>query len=126
MQRCVNSRTECSANDVDPPMQEPLGLGGGYWLPAGRVDDGEGIVAAGVRVTFPPFLNQKLFQMISIHPPIPSLFIRPAKLLKRLGCMYVHAAWHIPSAHFCHILTRRSCAPHVSAQRANVCEAQWR
>ena len=30
-------------------VQEPLGIGGGYWLPAGRVDPGETLTAGGVR-----------------------------------------------------------------------------
>jgi 8-oxo-dGTP pyrophosphatase MutT (NUDIX family) len=30
-------------------VQEPLGIGGGYWLPAGRVDPGESLVAGGLR-----------------------------------------------------------------------------
>lgn len=30
-------------------VQEPLGIGGGYWLPAGRVDPGETLVAGGLR-----------------------------------------------------------------------------
>ena len=30
-------------------VQEPLGIGGGYWLPAGRVDPGETLVQGGVR-----------------------------------------------------------------------------
>ena len=30
-------------------VQEPLGIGGGYWLPAGRVDPGERLIAGGKR-----------------------------------------------------------------------------
>ena len=32
-------------------VQEPLGVGGGYWLPAGRVDPGEKLRDGGVRET---------------------------------------------------------------------------
>ena len=32
-------------------VQEPLGVGGGYWLPAGRVDPGEKMTDGGVRET---------------------------------------------------------------------------
>ena len=32
-------------------VQEPLGVGGGYWLPAGRVDPGEKLTDGGVRET---------------------------------------------------------------------------
>ena len=30
-------------------VQEPLGVGGGYWLPAGRVDPGEKLTDGGIR-----------------------------------------------------------------------------
>lgn len=32
-------------------VQEPLGVGGGYWLPAGRVDPGESLITGGIRET---------------------------------------------------------------------------
>ena len=32
-------------------VQEPLGVGGGYWLPAGRVDPGESLINGGIRET---------------------------------------------------------------------------
>ena len=32
-------------------IQEPLGIGGGYWVPAGRVDPGETLTTGGVRET---------------------------------------------------------------------------
>ena len=32
-------------------VQEPPGVGGGYWLPAGRVDPGEKLTDGRVRIT---------------------------------------------------------------------------
>ena len=52
-------------------VQEPLGVGGGYWLPAGRVDPGEKLTDGGVRETFEEaitFTNSLTLPSVNFSP----------------------------------------------------------
>ena len=50
-------------------VQEPLGVGGGYWLPAGRVDPGEKLTDGGVRETFEVAGVHIAITRVSLTPP---------------------------------------------------------